>query len=79
MGRDRRPHAYNGPASKAQTYIGIDLNTPAIQFTGLARSLGVHAERVECPADLQQALKEALQRQGPTLIDVPLDSDMPAA
>jgi benzoylformate decarboxylase len=75
----RRLHAYNGPAAKAQTYIGIDLNTPAIQFTGLARSLGVHAERVERPADLQQALKEALQRQGPTLIDVPLDSDMPAA
>ena len=75
----RRLHAYNGPASKAQTYIGIDLHAPAIQFTGLARSLGVHAERVERPADLQQALKEALQRQGPTLIDVPLDSDMPAA
>ena len=75
----RRLQAYNGPASKAQSYIGIDLNVPAIQFTGLARSLGVHAERVERPADLQQALKEALQRQGPTLIDVPLDSDMPAA
>src|SRR5215472_517583 len=75
----RRLHAYNGPASKAQTYIGIDLHTPAIQFTGLARSLGVHAERVERPADLQQALKEALQRQGPTLIDVPLESDFPAA
>jgi benzoylformate decarboxylase len=66
----RRLQAYNGPASKAQTYIGIDLHAPAIQFTGLARSLGVHAERVERPADLQQALKEALQRQGPTLIDV---------
>ena len=74
----RRLHAYNGPASKAQTYIGIDLHAPAIQFTGLARSLGVHAERVERPADLQQALKEALQRQGPTLLDVPLESDMPA-
>ena len=33
----------------------------------------------DIPADLQQALKEALQRQGPTLIDVPLESDMPAA
>jgi benzoylformate decarboxylase len=75
----RRLHAYNGPASKTQTYIGIDLHSPAIQFTGLARSLGVHAERVERPADLQQALKEALQRQGPTLIDVPLESDFPAA
>lgn len=75
----RRLHAYNGPAAKVQTYIGIDLTSPAIQFTGLARALGVHAERVERPADLQQALKEALQRHGPTLIDVPLAADFPTA
>jgi len=74
----RRLHAYNGPASKTQRYIGIDLHAPAIQFAGLARSMGVHAERVERPADLQQALQEALQRQGPTLIDVPIESDFPA-
>ena len=35
----RRLQAYNGPASKTQTYIGIDLHAPAIQFTGLARAL----------------------------------------
>jgi benzoylformate decarboxylase len=73
----RRLHAYNGPAAKQQTYIGIDLTAPAIQFSGLARALGVHAERVERPADLRQALKEALQRQGPTLIDVPLEAEFP--
>lgn len=75
----RRLHAYNGPAAKEQTYIGIDLVSPAIQFVDLARSLGVHAERAERPADLRQALKEALQRQGPTLIDVPLEADFPSA
>jgi benzoylformate decarboxylase len=75
----RRLHAYDGPAAKAQTYIGIDLGSPAIQFVEMARSLGVHAERAERPADLQQALKEALQRPGPTLIDVPLAADFPAA
>jgi thiamine pyrophosphate-dependent acetolactate synthase large subunit-like protein len=37
----------------------------------------VYAERAERPADLQQALKAALQRPGPTLIDVPLESDFP--
>lgn len=74
----RRLHDYNGPASKTQSYIGIDINRPEIQFAGLARALGVHAERVERPADLQQALRDALQRQGPTVIDVPLESDFPA-
>ncbi len=74
----RRLHAYDGPAAKAETYIGIDLVRPAIQFVELARALGVHAERTERPADLQQALKDAMQRQGPTLIDVPIEADFPA-
>ncbi len=75
----RRLHAYNGPAAKEQTYIGIDLVQPAIQFVALAQALGVHATRAERPADLQHALKEAMQRPGPTLIDVPLEADFPAA
>ncbi len=75
----RRLHAYDGPAAKEQQYIGIDLLQPAIQFADLAASLGVHADRVERPADLQQALKDALQRPGPTLIDVPLESDFPVS
>jgi benzoylformate decarboxylase len=75
----RRLHAYNGPAAKEQTYIGLDLVSPAIQFADLARALGVPAQRAERPADLHQALKEALQRQGPTLIDVPLEADFPVA
>jgi benzoylformate decarboxylase len=74
----RRLHAYNGPAAKVQQYIGIDINSPAIQFAGLARAMGVHAEQVAGAAELQQALKEAVQRPGPTLIDVPLESDFPA-
>jgi benzoylformate decarboxylase len=75
----RRLHAYDGPAAKEQTYIGIDLVQPAIQFAALARSMGVHAERTEQPEDLQRALKDALQRPGPTLLDVPLESDFPVA
>lgn len=74
----RRLHAYGGPAAKQQTYVGIDLVRPAIQFVPLAQALGVHAERAEHPADLHLALKEALQRPGPTLIDVPLAADFPA-
>ncbi len=75
----RRLHAYDGPAAKAQSYIGIDLVQPAIQFADLARSMGVHAERTERPNDLQQALRDAMQRPGPTLLDVPLEADFPVA
>jgi thiamine pyrophosphate-dependent acetolactate synthase large subunit-like protein len=75
----RRLHAYNGPAAKEQTYIGIDLVSPAIHFVDLARALGVHAECAERPAELHQALQAAMQRPGPTLIDVPLAADFPVA
>ncbi|MCZ6872390.1 MAG: thiamine pyrophosphate-binding protein [bacterium] len=73
----RRLHAYDGPAAKTETYIGIDLVKPAIQFVQLAKAMGVHAERTERPSDLRQALQDAMQRQGPTLIDVPLEADFP--
>jgi thiamine pyrophosphate-dependent acetolactate synthase large subunit-like protein len=73
----RRLHAYNGPAAKDQSYIGMDLVSPAIQFVDLARALGVQAECAKRPADLHQALQASMQRQGPTLIDVPLKADFP--
>jgi thiamine pyrophosphate-dependent acetolactate synthase large subunit-like protein len=51
----------------------------ATQFVDLVRALGVHAECAERPADLHQALQAAMQRPGPTLIDVPLEADFPVA
>lgn len=75
----RRLHAYDGPAAKSQEYIGIDLVQPAIQFVDLAKSMGVHGVRAEGAADFKQALQEAMQRPGPTLIDVPIEADFPTA
>src|ERR1700722_13030546 len=39
-------------------------------FADLAKSAGVHGIRVEDPADLKPALREAFQYEGPALIDV---------
>ena len=69
----------DGPAAKAQQYVGIDLVHPAIQFVDLAKSLGVHGVRAEGAGDFQQALKDALDRPGPTLIDVAIEADFPTA
>ena len=46
---------------------GTDLVNP--DFVGLARSAGMYAARVEDPADLKQAVTEALEHDGPALID----------
>jgi len=51
-------------------FTGMDLRDPDIDFTGLARSLGVPAERVTHPRGIVPALREALQAGGPRLIEV---------
>jgi len=51
-------------------FTGMDLRDPEIDFTGLARSLGVPAERVSEPQGIVSALRGALQAGGPRLIEV---------
>ncbi|WP_330307261.1 MULTISPECIES: thiamine pyrophosphate-binding protein [unclassified Streptomyces] len=48
----------------------FDLSRPAIDFVGLARSLGVPAVRVDKPDQVQAAVAEALSTEGPFLIDL---------
>ncbi len=51
-------------------FTGMDLRDPEIDFTGLARSLGVPAERVTEPRGIVPALRAALQAGNPRLIEV---------
>jgi thiamine pyrophosphate-dependent acetolactate synthase large subunit-like protein len=37
--------------------------------------MGAHGERIEHPGQLQSALTRALQRTGPTVLDVVVDSN----
>ena len=60
-------------SAKRGIYPGMDLIDPAIDYAGLARSLGVRAERVEKPADLQPVLAACLTHSGPSLVEVTID------
>src|SRR5262249_2187275 len=60
-------------SAKRGIYPGMDLVEPAIDYVGLARSLGVRAERVEKPAGLRDTLAACLAVPGPTLVDVAID------
>jgi benzoylformate decarboxylase len=60
-------------SAKRGIYPGMDLVAPEIDYPGLARSLGVRAERVEKPGDLREALASCLAHPGPTLVDVAID------
>ena len=69
----RRLHAYGGAAAKAETYIGLDMRDPEVDFLSLARAMGVHGVRADTAEAVSKALGEAISRQGPTLIDVPIE------
>jgi benzoylformate decarboxylase len=68
-----RTHALGGFSAKSDTYIGMDLERPGIDFVGLARALGVPGERVERTQELGSALTRALGQGGPFLIDALID------
>jgi benzoylformate decarboxylase len=69
----QRTHALKGYSAEDDVYVGMDL-TPAIDYIGLAKSLGVPGERVEKTHDVGPAVGRALASGGPYLIDVKIDS-----
>src|SRR5262249_23640086 len=60
-------------SAKRGIYRGRDVVEPAIDYVGLAQSLGVRAERVEKPASLHDVLAACLAHPGPALVDVAID------
>ena len=69
----QRLHAMRGLAEQADSYVGMELIDPKIDFVGLARSLGIKAERARTVHDATDLLKSALNGGGAMLIDVELD------
>ena len=68
-----RTHALDGYSAKSDSYIGMDLEQPHIDFISLSRALGVPAERCDNLGEVKQLLHHALALGGPFLIDVQVD------
>lgn len=60
-------------SAKRDIYPGMDLVDPEIDYLGLARSLGVRAERVEAPDVLGDVLRACIAHPGPALVDVAIE------
>ena len=56
-----------------EDYTGMEFRDPPIDFTGLARSMGVEAHRIEDADDIGPAIAASTRRHGPTLLDVVVD------
>lgn len=51
--------------------FGVDV--PAVDYCGIARAMGFHAERVEDPKRLEDAVATAFAHDGPALVDIITD------
>ncbi len=59
-----------------ETYIGMDFEDPSIDFSALARSYGLAAERVSRGEDFEPALARALAADGPVLLEVMVERSL---
>ena len=69
----QRVLAMRGAAEQTDTFIGMELNDPPIDFVGMARSFGVHAERAKTVKDATDLIAQAIKGNAPMLIDVEME------
>jgi benzoylformate decarboxylase len=60
------------PGARQGRYLELELVRPAIDYVGLARALGVAAERLCEPDEIAAALQAAWKDPKPRLIEVPI-------
>ena len=65
--------AMRGLAEQADTFVGMELNDPAIDFVGLARSLGIEAQRAKTVKEPTDLIGKALKDGTALLIDVDME------
>jgi benzoylformate decarboxylase len=51
-------------------YIGMDLESPAVDYLSLARSMGVPARRVERADEIHDVMREAIASCRPNLVEI---------
>ena len=59
---------------KNDHFIGMDFVDPPIDFVGLAKALGMPAQRITEPDDVGPAIKAAIASGAPSLLDVAVDA-----
>ncbi len=57
-------------------YVGMDFVDPPVDFSGLAKSMGMEAMRITDPAELKPKLSDAFKRPGAKLIEVVLSNSV---
>ena len=69
----QRVNAMRGYAAQTDRFVAMELTEPLIDYVGLARSLGVAAERAASVAEAVDLMKKGLASNKALLVDVALD------
>ncbi|WP_374448620.1 thiamine pyrophosphate-binding protein [Stella sp.] len=69
----QRVNALRGHAAQTGTYVGMDLEDPAIEFQSLARAMGVASTHARTVADAVDQIRAGIAGGQPTLVEVTLD------
>jgi benzoylformate decarboxylase len=68
---------YLGKAARGRQFVAMDLTDPELRFDRMAESMGVLGFRVDRPEDLAPTLRKAIEHDGPSLVDVVMESPVP--
>lgn len=65
---------YLSGSERKSEFLGMDFGEPEINIAKQAAVWGMPARRIDEPADLAPAMREALDHDGPALLDVKIDN-----
>jgi benzoylformate decarboxylase len=69
----QRVLAMRGAAEQTDTFVGMELNDPPVDFVGMARSFGIKAERAKTVKEATDLIARSIEGNAPMLIDVDMD------
>ena len=61
-----------GKSASTGTFVAMDLESPAIDYVGLAAAMGVRGGLVEKAVDVTDAARAAFESGGPYLLELPI-------
>jgi benzoylformate decarboxylase len=72
----QRTQALRGHAAQTARYVGMELTDPAIDFVGLARSLGLAAGRARNVGEACDLIRAGLASDAPSLVEVDIERSL---
>jgi benzoylformate decarboxylase len=69
----QRTNALQSLAAQTDTYVGMDLTDPRIDYVSVARGMGLASHKATTLDQVRHLLREGMAANGPTLIDVEME------